>query len=265
MAQDADVGLKCIKYMLFTTNFLFAMIGFLLISVGSTITAIYGDFELFMETHYFSPATLLIAIGVIIFFVSLFGCFGAIRKSVLIVNFYALLLAIILVLEISAAGAAYTMRSDISNYIEKRMENSMQFYAEETYEKSSWDFLQQRLQCCGIHNSTDWQKYLGQPPESCNYYKSDSTWRYQTGCLNKLTFIVSECASLVGTGGLCLAVVQLLGVVFALMLAKSIRRLKTEAEMQRQENQRFYAQLAKGNNDKPTPVLYMPQEVDVKA
>lgn len=42
------------------------------------------------------------------------------------------------------------------------------------------------------------------------------------------------------------------------MLAKSIRRLKTAAEMQRQENQRFYAQLANGNGngEKPSPVLY---------
>lgn len=41
------------------------------------------------------------------------------------------------------------------------------------------------------------------------------------------------------------------------MLAKSIRRLKTEQEIKRQESrQRLYAQLARGNEDKPTPVLY---------
>lgn len=62
------------------------MIGVLLISIGTTIRAIYTAFEVFMESHYFSPAALLIAIGIIIFFVALFGCVGAIRGSVCLIN-----------------------------------------------------------------------------------------------------------------------------------------------------------------------------------
>jgi CD63 antigen len=53
MTKEIDVGMKCIKYMLFVANFMFVMIGFLLISIGSTIKAIYGDFEVFMAQHYF--------------------------------------------------------------------------------------------------------------------------------------------------------------------------------------------------------------------
>lgn len=62
------------------------MIGFLLISVGSTVGAIYGEFDIFMESHFFRPSALLVAIGVIIFFVSLFGCLGAVKESVFLVN-----------------------------------------------------------------------------------------------------------------------------------------------------------------------------------
>lgn len=62
------------------------MIGFLLISIGTSIKAIYEDFDVFMENHYFSPAALLIAIGIIIFIVAFFGCFGAIRESTCMVN-----------------------------------------------------------------------------------------------------------------------------------------------------------------------------------
>lgn len=62
------------------------MVGFLLISIGSTINAIYYDFELFMETHHFKPAQLMIAVGVIIFFVAMFGCIGAIKESTMLVN-----------------------------------------------------------------------------------------------------------------------------------------------------------------------------------
>lgn len=272
MKEDIEVGMRCIKYMLFTTNFMFALIGFLLISVGSTITSIYNDFQLFMAEHYFSPAALMIAIGVIIFFVSLFGCFGAIRKSTCLINTYGVLLGMILILELSAAIAAYSMRSNIVEYVDDAMTQSLRHYKDPVdgeYNQKSWDFLQDRLECCGIEGSDDWNNLVGDmsPPESCidntNRVLGNSNY-YKSGCLRKLSFIVSECAGLVGTGGICVAIVQLLGVIFAFMLAKSIRRLKTAAEVQRQENQRFYAQLASGNgnSEKPSPVLYTSQHTE---
>lgn len=54
-------------------------------------------------------------------------------------------------------------------------------------------------------------------------------------------------------------VFQLLGVVFAHMLAKAVRRIKTEIEMENQANrQRFYAELVaeKENKDKLSSTLY---------
>lgn len=62
------------------------MIGILLISIGTTIRTIYSDFEIFMESHYFSPAALMVAIGIIIFFVATFGCIGAMKGSVCLIN-----------------------------------------------------------------------------------------------------------------------------------------------------------------------------------
>lgn len=62
------------------------MVGFLLIAIGTTVKSIYHDFEMFMEEHHFKPAELLIAIGIIILFVALLGCVGAIKESTLIVN-----------------------------------------------------------------------------------------------------------------------------------------------------------------------------------
>lgn len=62
------------------------MVGVLLISFGSTIKSIYNDFELFMEDHYFSPAGLVIAVGVIILLIAVFGCVAAIKESTCMVN-----------------------------------------------------------------------------------------------------------------------------------------------------------------------------------
>lgn len=62
------------------------MVGVLLISFGSIIKSIYHDFELFMEDHYFSPATLVIAIGIIVMLIAVFGCVAALKESTCLVN-----------------------------------------------------------------------------------------------------------------------------------------------------------------------------------
>lgn len=271
MVRDIDIGMKCIKYMLFVSNFMFVMVGFLLISIGTTISSIYTDFELFMESHHFKPAQLIVVIGIIIFLVSLFGCIGAIRESTFLVNTFAVLLSILLVLEVSAAIAAYAMRSDIKERVEHNMYDALSDYNKTYDAKSSWDFMQYRLICCGVHQPSDWrntditfEKNLTAPASCCKYSGCETSALNTHGCLDRLTDIVSESALMLGVGSTCVALVQFLGAVFAFMLAKTIRKVKTEQEMRRQENrQRIYEQLAIGTEDKiVTPVLYTPQSTD---
>lgn len=266
-----DIGMKCIKYMLFVSNFMFVMVGFLLISIGTTISSIYTDFELFMETHHFRPAQLIVAVGIVIFFVSLFGCIGAIRESTFLVNMFAVLLSVLLILEVSAAIAAYVMRADISESIEGNMYDSLTDYNKTNDAKSSWDFMQIRLECCGVRQPADWKdshiifdNKSSVPTSCCQYSECQHGALHIHGCLDRLTGIVSESALMLGVGATCVALVQLLGVVFAFMLAKTIRKVKTEEEMRRQENRkRIYEQLAIGSEDKiVTPVLYTPQSTD---
>jgi hypothetical protein len=55
--------------------------GILISGVGTTIKAIYNNFDTLLEDRFYSPATLLIAIGCIVFLVAFFGCCGAVRES----------------------------------------------------------------------------------------------------------------------------------------------------------------------------------------
>ncbi|KAK4876411.1 hypothetical protein RN001_012833 [Aquatica leii] len=278
MNQPMDIGMRCIKYMLFVSNFMFVMVGFLLISIGTTISTIYSDFELFMEAHHFKPAQLIVAIGIIIFLVSMFGCIGAIRESTFLVNLFGMFLSILLILEISAAIAAYVMRSDISEGIEENMLEALDEYKTMYNAKESWDFMQDRLACCGVHQPYDWKDVkiengtntgfngykFNVPYSCCKYFECQNDEIYTHGCLDRLSNIVSESALLLGIGATCVALVQFLGVVFAFMLAKTIRRVKTDEEMRRQENrQRIYEQLALGHEEKVVvPVLYTPQSTE---
>ncbi|KAJ8937430.1 hypothetical protein NQ318_000099 [Aromia moschata] len=280
------------------------MVGFLLISIGSTVKAIYSDFEEFMADHYYSASNLAIAIGISYFFVALFGCIGAIKESVCLVNTCAMAnnnnshsfpaqiperdlrgyssdtlfsLLCILVLEISVSIAAYVMRGNVEETIERNMRQSMNEY-NNIYTQYTWNATQYNLRCCGVDGPTDWNEFaeeynltfvLGNDneteyyiPETCctNENCESEENIYQFGCVNRITYIVSECALLLAVGALCVSFIQLLGVTFSHLLARSIRRLKTQIVVARMERrQHIYEQLAKsGNNEKVAPVLYTP-------
>lgn len=61
--------------------------GILIIGVGTTIEAVYNNFDTFLEDRFYSPATMLIAIGCIVFVVAFFGCCGAVRESTCMIMF----------------------------------------------------------------------------------------------------------------------------------------------------------------------------------
>lgn len=54
--------------------------------VGGTIQTIFGDFKQFVYERYLSPPALLMSIGFLLLIVAIFGAYGAIRESVLLIN-----------------------------------------------------------------------------------------------------------------------------------------------------------------------------------
>lgn len=57
------------------------MTGAMIVSVGTTIYAVYEDFSHFLDASYFSPATVLIVVGALIFVIAFCGCCGALKES----------------------------------------------------------------------------------------------------------------------------------------------------------------------------------------
>jgi len=74
---------------------LLQLTGVMIISVGTTIYAVYENFSHFLDPSYFSPATVLIVVGILVFIIAFMGCCGALREStcmVLVVSEYLIFL-----------------------------------------------------------------------------------------------------------------------------------------------------------------------------
>lgn len=269
-ATHLDVGLRCIKYLLCAINSLFVLTGIMIISVGTTIYAVYEDFSHFLDPSYFSPATLLIVVGILIFIIAFMGCCGALRESTCMVLVFAVSLSVVLVMELAAAVAAYTLQDSIKSLLEEKIDVTMQTYDTNMEAKTAINFMQSRLHCCGYNGKEDWKALNHTIPESCCMLDGieDNCHPSPIGCSIRLSTIVHRSALYVATGAVAIALIQLTGIMFACMLGRAIRRQKTERERRRWELRESlvngYQPLGKSDPVATFPVVYMTSQEPTK-
>lgn len=233
--NDLNMGMRCVKYMIFVINFMFLLTAILIVTVGTAIGTIFGDFEYFIDSHFFSPAHLLVAIGFIMMFVSIFGCIGALKESTAMINIYGVLLAMVFILEVAAAISAFALRGQVEEMVRRTINESMANYNDNPNVAQSVDFMQQVLECCGVDSYKDWEAFLPnatgiEVPQSCcaaSTADEPCVTTFEYGCYSKLQWVVSQSAALIATGATTVAFVQILGSICAFMLARTIRRTKS--------------------------------------
>jgi CD63 antigen len=248
------MGMRCIKYLIFTINFMFVLTGGLLILVGLTINEVYDYFSHFMYDRFSAPPSMLVGIGIIILLVSIFGCIGAVKESTAWINVYGVLLLLIFVFELITAMVAFSMQGKIHGMLNTQMHSAINDYEADEYVAETVDFLQQSLECCGVHGPDDWRDILKDPtitpegnlvPHSCCSNATDfgkgCNAVYREGCLPRLQYLIEQGTVLIATGALAVSLVQILGVICAFMLAKSIRQTKSLREARRWQIQQTFA------------------------
>ncbi|XP_014480566.1 PREDICTED: CD63 antigen-like isoform X2 [Dinoponera quadriceps] len=208
--------------------------GIVFISVGAVILVAYNGYNNFVDSWFFAAPVLMIIVGVIVFLVSFFGCCGAVKENHCMIITFSVLLLLIFALELGAGITGYMMRGEISNMLENRMNSTMRQYEENRDIRNSWDIMQHDLQCCGMNSPADWIQFGSEDntiPESCckelpaqGKCDANSIHLFEDGCMMRLKAAIESSALILGGVGVGIAIVQLIGVIFACCLARSIRR-----------------------------------------
>jgi len=242
-------GMKVIKYSIFCFNLLFWISGIVIIAVGAVAQAQFMQYDSFLEDKFFSPPVLLIVVGCFITLIAFFGCCGAIKENHCMTMTFAVLLAIILILELSAGIAAYVLRGDLNTYVNNGMKTQLDDYNETNTQLAvthNWDQIQQELSCCGVNSPSDWINATTwvatnhtnkDVPDSCCRNHTAAVARqgcgignlgvtnvtFTQGCYPLLKNEIEGNILAVGGVGIGLAFLQLIGVIFACCLARAIR------------------------------------------
>lgn len=224
-----------IKYFMFLINFIFALVGLLLIGVGAYIQIGAKEYLDFLSDNYLNTPIFIIIVGCVIFVVAFFGCCGAWQENACMIYTYAFLITVILIAEIGAAIAAFALKGDLRGVIEEKMVQGMGNYGKAGHDgvTNAWDILQTDLHCCGSANYTNWFQYTQESvPDSCckvdtkgcggKGFPVDSI--YTRGCLVEFEDKFIGNMGVVGGIALGVAFAQFLGVVFSCCLGNRIRK-----------------------------------------
>uniref|UniRef100_A0A8C0CVC7 Tetraspanin n=1 Tax=Balaenoptera musculus TaxID=9771 RepID=A0A8C0CVC7_BALMU len=187
--------LQGVKYLMFAFNLLFWLGGCGILGVGIWLAATQGNFATLSSSFpSLSAANLLIVAGTFVMAIGFVGCIGAIKenKCLLLTFFVLLLLVFLLETSLAILFFAYT----------------------------------DKFRCCGVSSYTDWFEVYNatRVPDSCCLEFSEScglhapgTW-WKAPCYETVKVWLQENLLAVGVFGLCTALVQILGLTFAMTM-----------------------------------------------
>jgi len=228
--------MTCVKYLLFAFNLVFVIFGILLVYAGFTAIARIGQYELLIEETPNNVAITLIIVGFFIFLIAFLGCCGAIRENYcMLVTFSAVILAILLI-ELIGSGLILAFRNKLTTLTEKGFIAAIKEYnfTDSPLDKVM-DDIQSHLYCCGANNFTDWNdneivKHNETYPKSCCNQNNEPLekcappYTYTIGCVDKIDNEIRGSMGLLGGIGIAVAVIQLIGIVFACSLSRTVKK-----------------------------------------
>jgi CD63 antigen len=221
-----DCSSTVAKYLVFIFNFLFFLAGVALIVIGSLAITNHQDvYEKIIpnSNNLSGAAVVFIVVGSIVTVISFFGCCGAIKESSCMLNTFAIFLVLIVLAQIAIAVAAFVLRSKFKDVLT----DSIAKYPSDTAD-IKWDELQKNLTCCGVDGPSDWHSnplYQSTilPPSCCGKMAlactDGSSNLIHTGCYQVLDVYYIA----IGAVGLVLGLIEIMGIIFACCLSRSVK------------------------------------------
>ncbi|XP_070501913.1 tetraspanin-18B isoform X1 [Chironomus tepperi] len=171
---QGDVGSCCAKYILCMFNFVFFILGSLVLGLGlwlrfdkDSILALMKNvnsehIDRFTEPQLVDQTVyIFIVIGALMFVLGFLGYCGALRESQCLLSLYGVCLIILLVLEIVLFVFAVAYQDVVKDETESFLKTTIKEYKSSGKEKDGvslmWNQLMAQFQCCGVNSYSDFE------------------------------------------------------------------------------------------------------------
>jgi len=152
-------GITSSKTVLVFLNLIFWAAAGILCYVGAYVFITYDDYDHFFEDVYtFIPAVTIIAVGALLFIIGLIGCCATVRESHCGLATFVIILLLVFMTEVAVVVLGYIYRAKVEDEVNGSIRNVYDEYNGTNSDAPSRaiDYVRRQLQCCGIHNYSDW-------------------------------------------------------------------------------------------------------------
>lgn len=153
----------CLKYVIFGFNVIFWLTGLGIMAVGVWAWTEKDAFSNLsrLTNIALDPAFTLIVAGAVTFVIGFTGCVGALRENTRLLSAYAVFLAILLLLELTAGILGFIFKDWIKQQATGGFQAFIVHYRDDPDQQNLIDWIQEGwLQCCGIEGPKDWDRNI---------------------------------------------------------------------------------------------------------
>jgi len=213
-----SLGVTCMKTITLIINLIFVLTGILLIALGAYayVEGVEGLSSVIISAG-------VITLGCLVFLVSFLGCCGAAKESRCMLMTYAIFILIFVLLELALGITAYVKRDSIPEFADT---NWSRLY---DTERQAIDDLEHAFKCCGWHSQTD----RAVPPwndtdaQQCITFYPEFASEF---CSAKINQAIEDSMLFAGITAICIAVVQLICLLFSCCLFAQLPSQKQKEE-----------------------------------
>lgn len=220
---------------MFFFNFLFWVCGTLILALAIWVRVSKDGKEIITSgdagTNPFVAVNILIAVGAIIMVLGFLGCCGAVKESRCMLLLFFIGLLLILLLQVAAGILGATFKSESSRLLNETLSENAKFLTQTTDEAKEFQkamiSFQEEFQCCGlVKGAEDWGNNFQEAKDSCKCTDATRTQctTYQGNsvnsqtCLTSIKDLVEKNIIIVIGLAFGLAVIEILGLVFSMVL-----------------------------------------------
>ncbi|XP_010770776.1 tetraspanin-3 [Notothenia coriiceps] len=233
MLKMGQCGITSSKTVLVFLNLIFWAAAGILCYVGAYVFVTFDDYDHFFEDVYtLIPAVTIIAVGALLFIIGLIGCYATVRESYCGLTTFVVILMLVFLTEVAVVVLGYVYRAKVEHEVNVSIKKVYDEYngTNSNAQSRAIDYIQRQLQCCGIHNYSDWQntqwykesKNNSVPISCCKNNVVSCTGSltrhadlYQEGCEALVVKKMEEIMMYVIWAALTFATIQMLGMLCA--------------------------------------------------
>lgn len=158
--ENAEVSC-CYKYLMFSYNIIFWLLGAALIAAGLWAWSEKGvlqDLSVLTRASGFDPVWALLAAGFVMFVLGFAGCVGALRENLCLLKAFSTMVGLVFVAEVLVVVLVLVFQSQVLDWIQTFFINNIKGYRDDIDLQNLIDSLQTTTWCCGAQGPNDWEQ-----------------------------------------------------------------------------------------------------------